>query len=68
MLCLLSFQDWTSINEQIRSDDVDGERINVPSNPRNYWRYRMHLTIEDLQNNTDFSSQVRLLIENSGRG
>ena len=43
MLCLISFQDWMSIDERLRLPDENGERINIPANPRHYWRYRMHL-------------------------
>ena len=48
MLCLLSLQDWLSIDERLRLPDQNAERINIPANPRHYWRYRMHLTIEQL--------------------
>lgn len=42
ILCILSLQDWLSIDGKWRNPNVQEERINVPSNPRNYWRYRMH--------------------------
>lgn len=45
MLTILPWQDWLSIDEHLRCDDVDGERINVPAISRHYWRYRMHLNI-----------------------
>ena len=67
MLCLLSLQDWLSIDETIRLADADAERINIPANPRHYWRYRMHLNIEDLIENKDFNRQVRDLIAQSNR-
>ena len=67
MLCLLSLQDWLSIDEGVRLADADAERINVPANPRHYWRYRMHLNIEDLIENEDFNRQVRDLIAQSNR-
>lgn len=67
MLCLISFQDWLSIDEQLRHPNPDDERINVPANPNHYWRYRMHLNIEDLIKNKQFTQQVKLLIERSGR-
>ena len=41
-------QDWLAIDEQLRLPDANAERINIPANPRHYWRYRMHLTIEEL--------------------
>ena len=34
LLCILSFQDWLSMDEEIRYPNVDAERINVPANPR----------------------------------
>ena len=68
ILTLLSLQDWLSIDERLRLPDPNGERINIPANPRHYWRYRMHLTIEQLMCENGFNDQIRALIENSGRG
>ncbi|MGM9869334.1 MAG: 4-alpha-glucanotransferase [Sodaliphilus sp.] len=67
MLCLLSLQDWLSIDERIRLADPDAERINIPANPRHYWRYRMHMTISQLQADTEFNSTITNLLTNSGR-
>ena len=67
MLCILSLQDWLSIDESLRLADKDAERINVPSNPRHYWRYRMHLDLEDLIDRHDFNQNVTDLIKESGR-
>ena len=67
MLCLLSLQDWLSIDEQLRLPNADAERINVPANPRHYWRYRMHMTIEDLMSNSEFNAKVKQLIAQSNR-
>lgn len=67
MLALLSFQDWTSMDENLRAQDADGERINVPANPRHYWRYRMHLTLEELVKADAFNNKVKRMITESGR-
>ena len=67
MLCLLSLQDWLSIDENLRLADADAERINIPANPRHYWRYRMHITIEQLLAADDFNQAVKELVKNSGR-
>ena len=67
MLCLLSLQDWLSIDEHLRLPDPNAERINIPANPRHYWRYRMHLTIEQLLQADDFNDEVRTLVAHSGR-
>ena len=63
----LSLQDWLSIDEHLRLADADAERINIPANPRHYWRYRMHLTIEQLLASEDFNQTVKELVKNSGR-
>jgi 4-alpha-glucanotransferase len=67
MLCLLSLQDWLSIDEHLRLPDQNAERINIPANPRHYWRYRMHLTIEQLLKADDFNHEVTLLIKQGNR-
>lgn len=68
VLTLLSLQDWLSMDENLRLPDATAERINIPANPRHYWRYRMHMTVEDLINANEFNEKVRNLIENCGRG
>ena len=67
MLCLLSLQDWLAMDETLRLPDADAERINIPANPRHYWRYRMHLTIEQLLNANEFNREVMILIKQGGR-
>ncbi len=67
MLCLLSLQDWLSMDERLRLPDQNAERINIPANPRHYWRYRMHLTIEQLMAADSFNDELRTLIAHSGR-
>ena len=67
MLCLLSFQDWISINGALRLPDENAERINIPANPRHYWRYRMHLNIEQLLAADELNEEISTLIIQSGR-
>ena len=67
MLCMLSLQDWLSIDENVRFVDCDAERINIPANPKHYWGYRMHLPIEELIANTRLSSRIKRMIVDSGR-
>ena len=67
MLCLISFQDWMSIDEKLRLPDENAERINIPANPRHYWRYRMHLTIEQLLKADELNNEIATLIVQSGR-
>ncbi len=67
MLCLLSLQDWLAIDEEVRLPDANAERINIPANPKHYWRYRMHLYIEDLLANKGLNRQIHDLIAQSNR-
>ena len=62
MLCILSLQDWFAIDEKLRLADADAERINIPANPRHYWRYRMHVNIEDLINNKEYNDNIKELV------
>lgn len=67
MLCILALQDWLSIDGKLRNPNVNDERINVPANPRHYWRYRMHLTIEELMQADELNNKIKSLITNTGR-
>ena len=67
MLCILSIQDWLATNEALRLPDADAERINIPATPKHYWRYRMHLNIEDLAADKRFVQNITEMISQSGR-
>ena len=67
MLCILSIQDWLATDETLRLPDADAERINIPANPKHYWRYRMHLNIEDLAADKRFVQSITEMISQSGR-
>ena len=67
MLCVLSIQDWLAISERLRLADQNAERINIPANPKHYWRYRMHLNIEDLISDKEFTGEISGMLNESGR-
>ena len=58
MWVILPWQDWMSLDERLRNPDVTAERINVPANPEHYWRYRMHLTLEELLKESAFNERL----------
>lgn len=68
MLCILQLQDWLAMDSELRSKHPQDERINVPSDPYNRWRYRMHLTIEQLIAAERYNNKVRTMITRSKRG
>ncbi|KAA6322949.1 4-alpha-glucanotransferase [termite gut metagenome] len=67
MLCILSLQDWLSIDGSLRDANVNEERINIPANSRHYWRYRMHLTLEQLMSAERLNEKIRKLIMEAER-
>ena len=62
MLCLLALQDLLAISPSLRSEHPEKEQINVPADPNHYWRYRMHIPLEDLIQATAFNEKLRALI------
>ena len=67
MLVVLPLQDWLSMDGTLRRENPQEERINVPAINPYYWRYRMHLTIEQLLAATAFNEKMRGKITNTGR-
>ena len=67
MLAILPLQDLLSIDGNIRRENPLEEQINVPANPRHYWRYRMHLTMEELIAADEYNTLLRNKIQNSAR-
>ena len=67
MWIILPWQDWMAIDVVLRNEHPLAERINVPSNPRNFWCYRMHITLEQLLNEDVFNKKITEMIAASGR-
>jgi 4-alpha-glucanotransferase len=67
MWAIFQLQDLLSISVTHRRENPHEERINVPSNSRFSWRYRIHMTIEDLLEADDFNTELLNYIRQSGR-
>ena len=67
MLTVLPLQDWLSMDGALRRSNPEEERINVPANSRHYWRYRMHITVEQLQAADEFNKTLSEMIAACGR-
>jgi len=67
MWIILPWQDWMAIDIVLRNEHPLAERINVPSNPRNFWCYRMHITLEQLLTEDVFNKKIKEMITGSGR-
>jgi 4-alpha-glucanotransferase len=67
MWAIFQLQDIFGMSEDLRRPNPDEERINIPADPRHYWRYRMHLTLEHLMKEKEFNKEFRHYVEASGR-
>ena len=55
------------IDEKIRRVNPNDERMNIPADPKHYWRYRMHLTLESLLTQKAFNEELAGMVQSSGR-
>jgi 4-alpha-glucanotransferase len=67
MWAIFPLQDLLAIDESLRLPDPDAERINVPAIMPYYWRYRMHLGIEELAAADAFNAHIARFVKASGR-
>ena len=67
MFTILPLQDWLGMSAELRYAEPAEERINVPAICPYYWRYRMHLTLENLLSQKDFNDKVKRMVKESGR-
>ncbi len=67
MWAVFPLQDLLAMDENLRSNDVEGERINVPAIIPFYWRWRMEKRISELTKAGEFNWKVRELVELAGR-
>jgi len=68
MWAIFPIQDLLAMNGKLRWDNTEGERINIPAIAQHYWRYRMHLKLEELIEEQKLNSELRSMIFASGRG
>ena len=62
ILAILPLQDWLATDDALRQKDPASERINIPANPQHYWRFRMHLTLEQLLDEKEFNKSISQLV------
>jgi 4-alpha-glucanotransferase len=67
MWAVFPLQDLLAMDETLRHPEPAQERINVPAIMPHYWRYRLHLTLDELSSATSFNQQLAALIAHSGR-
>jgi 4-alpha-glucanotransferase len=68
MWSIFQLQDLLGMSDTLRREKPQDERINDPANPKHYWQYRMHISLEDLIKEKEFNEELRGYVINSGRG
>ena len=67
MWSVFQLQDIVGIDENLRRNNPKDERINIPSDPKHYWKYRMHIGLEALIEETAFNEELKSYVVASGR-
>ena len=67
MLSIFPLQDLLAMSAKLRKPNALSERINNPGNSQQRWSYRMHISIEDLLQQTEFNVLLSKKIAQTGR-
>ncbi len=67
MWSIFPLQDLLAMDGQLRRENPEEERINIPANPKHYWKYRMHISLERLLEQDGYNGFLRQLNDRSGR-
>lgn len=67
MWVILPIQDYIAMDGEFRWNQTQREQINEPSNPNNKWCYKMHQSLESLNENQGFNDMLLSMIKESER-
>lgn len=67
MWAIFPLQDVLALKEEYTNRPANEETINDPTNPKHYWRFRMHVTLESLLGDEDLKITIKDLVMSSGR-
>jgi 4-alpha-glucanotransferase len=67
MWSVFQLQDLFALREELRLEDPYAERINIPGNPKHFWRFRMHIPLEELIKKDIFNTELKTYINSCGR-
>ncbi|XP_010525431.1 PREDICTED: 4-alpha-glucanotransferase DPE2 isoform X2 [Tarenaya hassleriana] len=67
MWAIFPLQDLFALKEEYTTRPATEETINDPTNPKHYWRYRVHVTLDSLMEDKDLKSTIKNLVSSSGR-
>ncbi|XP_072996367.1 4-alpha-glucanotransferase DPE2 [Typha latifolia] len=67
MWAIFPLQDLLALKEEYTTRPAVEETINDPTNPKHYWRFRVHVSLESLLDDKDLEATIKDLVSSSGR-
>ena len=67
MWAIFPIQDLVGMDAQLRRPSAATEQINDPADPQHYWRFRFHLTLEQLMEAEGLNKKIEGMVKQSGR-
>ncbi|MBC8085064.1 MAG: 4-alpha-glucanotransferase, partial [Hymenobacter sp.] len=67
MWAIFPLQDLLALSPALRRGNPQDEQINVPANPQHFWKYRLHLPLEELRDAVEFNEVVKNMNIAAGR-
>ena len=67
MWSIFLLQDLIATDENLRRENPKEERINIPADTDHDWNYRMHITLENLLEQKEFTYNIKTMVLESGR-
>eukprot|EP00741_Cyanophora_paradoxa_P008891 tig00001408_g8607.t1 len=68
VLAVFPIQDLVALRKELCWPNPRDEQINVPANAEHYWRWRLHLDVDELAANGAFTAETASIVAASGRG
>ncbi|KAE8125116.1 hypothetical protein FH972_019951 [Carpinus fangiana] len=67
MWAIFPLQDLLALKEEYTTRPAAEETINDPTNPKHYWRYRAHVSLESLLKDNTLKAAIKDVVRGSGR-
>ena len=67
MWVIIPIQDYIAMDGDFRWDQTQKEQINVPANSHHHWCYKMHQSLEELNERQSLNETLHSMIKDSGR-
>ncbi|XP_057549848.1 4-alpha-glucanotransferase DPE2 [Amaranthus tricolor] len=67
MWAIFPLQDLLALKNEYTTRPANEETINDPTNPKHYWRFRSHVTLETLLKDEELKIAIKDLVCGSGR-